>query len=173
MKKQYATEDIIMPLQDILTRHEDLRRSTYHHEILVRGSDFEACRQRVLDFFKKYQLVSYSQMTVIENHCLPSSHPNFAVRLKEAIQKNRQILQDLIGELQSEGVNTLHDLKDLPQGYKSKMHHVIAHFLDGFFGIDTYFYNLEEDSHWVSREFQQKIQAMPSNHWIISIEAKI
>jgi len=162
-----------MPLQDILTRHEDLGRSIYYHEILVKGSDFEACSHHVLRFFEKYQLVRYSQITVNENRCLPASHPDFTVRLQEAIQKNRQILQDLIGDLQSEGVNTLHDLKDLPQGYKSKMNHVIAHFVDGFFGIDTYFYNLEEESHWVSREFQQKIHAMPSQHWIISIEARI
>ncbi len=50
----------------------------------------------------------------------------------------------------------------MPQGYKSKMLHVITHFLDGFFGIDTFFYNLEEDSHWVSEELQKKIAEAPT-----------
>lgn len=162
-----------MPLQDILARHIDLGKSVYYHEILVKGSDFEACKNKVLHFFEKYQLVRYSQINILETQSLSASSPDFEGRLKSAISKNHQILHDLIKILRGEGIITLNDLQDLPQGYKSKMLHVITHFLDGFFGIDTFFYNLEDDSHWVIEEFKEKIKAEPSRYWIINIEARI
>jgi hypothetical protein len=43
--------------------------------------------------------------------------------------------------------------------------------LDGFFGIDTYFFNLEEESHWVSVELQKSMEAAPSAYWLLTIEA--
>src|SRR4030043_54062 len=70
-------------------------------------------------------------------------------------------------------INILKDLQELPQGYKSKILHVITHLLDGFFGIDTYFYNLEEDSHWVSEELKEKIKTNPPIFWLLSLEAQI
>ena len=162
-----------MPFQDILIRHKDLGKRKYHHEILVRGSDFEACKKKVLHFFEKYQLVRYSSIHILEKESLSASRSGFDERLRNAIMENRKIINDLIKEFQGEGVSTLDDLKDLPQGYQSKMLHVITHLLDGFFGIDTYFYNLEEDSHWVSEEFWGRIKDMPPHYWIISTEAEI
>lgn len=162
-----------MPFQDILTRHTDLGKRKYQHEILVKGPDFESCRKKVLHFFEKYQLVRYSSIRVIENESVSASGSGFDKRLRKAILKNRKILHDLIKELRGEGFTMLEDLNVLPQGYQSKVLHVITHFLDGFFGIDTYFYNLEDDSHWVSEEFQGKIKASPSHYWIITLEARI
>ncbi|MBS1113124.1 MAG: hypothetical protein H6Q92_887, partial [Nitrospirae bacterium] len=83
-----------------------------------------------------------------------------------------RILRGLIKELQVEGVMNLDDLNALPQGYKTKMLHVITHFLDGFFGIDTYFYNLVEDSHWVSEEMRRRIAENPSDFWLLSLDAR-
>lgn len=162
-----------MPFQDILYRHEDSRETEYHHEILVKGSDFQACKKKVLLFFEKYQLVRYSDIAILENRSLSAADSGFENRLNEAILKNRQIVNELIEELQSKEITTLNDLKKLPQGYKSKMLHVITHFLDGFFGIDTYFYSLEDDSHWVTEESLEKIKASPSDYWLLSLEAKI
>ena len=51
------------------------------------------------------------------------------------------------------------------------MLHVITHLLDGFFGIDSYFYNLVEDSHWVSEELRATIKTSPSRYWLIAVEA--
>lgn len=162
-----------MPFQDILTRHEDSRKTEYHHEILVKGSDFQACKKKVLHFFKKYQLVRYSYIAILENKSVSAADSGFEDRLNEAILKNRQIVNKLIGELQTEKIKTLNDLKALPQGYKSKMLHIITHFIDGFFGIDTYFYSLEDDSHWVTEESLEKIKASPPDYWLLSLEAKI
>lgn len=131
-----------MPFQDILTRHKDIGKTKYRHDIFVSGSDFDACKKKVLHFFEKYQLVRYSHINILEEDSVPSSSPVFWGRLGKAILKNHQIVHDLIKELQGEGIITLDDLQELPQGYKSKMLHTVTHFLDGFFGIDTYFYNL-------------------------------
>ncbi len=162
-----------MPLQDILARHRDLKETTYYHVILVKGTGYEACKKKVLSFFDQYQLVRYSDIKVRKNESVSASNPEFAKKLRKGILKNRRILNTLVKELQGEGVNTLNDLNELRQGYKTKMLHVITHFLDGFFGIDTYFYNLGEDSHWVSEKFREKISEQPSGFWLIYLEASI
>ncbi|MEW6419452.1 MAG: hypothetical protein AB1480_15285 [Nitrospirota bacterium] len=117
-----------MPFTDILSRQEDLGKTKFYHEILTKGSDFETCKKRVLHFFQNYQLVRYSNIVIIEEDSLTASSLGFRDRLQKAILKNNQILHDLIKELQDENITTLDDLKKLPQGYKSKMLHVITHF---------------------------------------------
>lgn len=162
-----------MPSTDILTRQKDIGKNKYNHEILVKGTDLEACKRKVLHFFQNYQLVRYSHINIVEEESLSASNLGFWDKLEKANQKNRQILHELIKELEGEGLTTLEDLQELPQGYKSKMLHVITHLLDGFFGIDTYFYNLEEDSHWVSEELKEKIKTNPPIFWLLSLEARI
>jgi hypothetical protein len=162
-----------MPYNDILARDKDLRKPVYRHEMLVKETDFEAAQQRVLHFFERYQLVRYSKIDVIQEESLAASEPAFMRRLQSAVRENRRILHDLMSELQAEGVLKLDNLEQLPQGYKTKMLHVITHFLDGFFGIDTFFYNLEDDMHWVTEEFQGKITSAPSDYWLLSVRAKI
>ena len=161
-----------MPLTDILSREKDLQRNVYRHEILVKGADFGTCRAKVLQFFERYELVRYSQVEVAQDASRSAGDPDFHDRLQKAISKNREILGELIDDLQREGAVTLHDLSALSQGYKTKMLHVITHILDGFFGIDTYFYNLEEDSHWISDTLGKKIRADSSHYWLLTIEAK-
>jgi hypothetical protein len=162
-----------VPFRDILSREKDLQKSIYRHTILVKGTDFHACKMRVLDFFQQYQLVRYSHITVLENESLPASDPGFGDRLQQALLENRKILHELIEELQREGIRTLNDLEDIPQGYKTKMLHVITHLVDGFFGIDTSFYNFEEDSHWVTDDCRSKIASAPVLYWLLNVEATI
>jgi hypothetical protein len=162
-----------MPYQDILSRHEDLKKTKYHHKMLVMAPDFDAAEKKVLHFFEKYELVRYSFIEIKGNESMPASDQQCEQRIREAILENRQILNGLVQELQDEQVRTLDDLKDLPQGYKSKMLHVITHFVDGFFGIDTYFYNLTEYSHWVTQPFWDKIRATPADYWLLSVEAEV
>jgi hypothetical protein len=162
-----------MPLTDILSREKDLQKNVYKHEILVKGTDFESCEAKVLQFFERYQLVRYSQIDVVQDASPAAGDPDFDDRLQKAILKNRRILHELTNELQREGVATVHDLSALPQGYKTKMLHVITHLLDGFFGIDTYFYNLEEDSHWVSDTLLKTMRDPPSPYRLLMIEAKV
>lgn len=162
-----------MKTHDILSRELDLGKSRYYHEIFVKGFDFESAKKRVLIFFERYQLVRYSNIHILESSAISATDRNFHERLQAAISKNRQIIYELSEEIKSENISTLDDIIALPQGYKTKMLHVITHFMDGFFGIDTYFYNLEEDSHWVSEKMLEKIKNNPSNYWILSIEAEI
>ncbi len=72
-----------------------------------------------------------------------------------------------------EGVSLLNDLENMPQGYRTKMLHVITHLLDGFFGIDSYFYNLEEDSHQVSEELKKKMAGELTDYWLLPVEGRI
>lgn len=162
-----------MPYNDILDRHRDLNKPVYLYEILVRGSGFEACREKVLLFFQKYQLVRFSVITIREEASVPAVNPAFQGRLRQAILTNRGILNNLIRELQDEKITTLSDLNALPQGYKTKLLHIITHFLDGFLGIDTHFYNLIEDSHWISEELLNSIVETPSDFWLLSLDAHI
>lgn len=162
-----------MPFDDILDRHLDTHKPTYQYEILVKGSDYESCEKRALLFFQRYQLVRFSDVTIQKGRSVHASNQEFHERLREATRENRKILDNLIRELQEEKVETLEDLHTLPQGYKTKLLHVITHFLDGFFGIDTHFYNLVEDSHWVSAEIEKSIREAPSNFWLISLDARI
>ncbi|MEJ2057239.1 MAG: hypothetical protein P8X39_05310, partial [Desulfofustis sp.] len=62
------------------------------------------------------------------------------------------------------------DLIDLNQGYQSKILHIIAHFLDGFIGIDSVFYNLIDDSHWLSDETRDKIEQQPDRFRLLSLK---
>lgn len=162
-----------MPLQDILEREEMIGKTKYRHEMLVKGADFGICKRKVLHFFEHYQLVRYSRVIILEDESFPASAPGYWERLDKAILKNRHIVNGLIKELQAEGLTTLDDIGNMPQGFKSKMLHVITHLLDGFFGIDTFFYNLEEDSHWVSEELQKKMAEAPTYYWILAAEANI
>lgn len=159
-----------MAIIDILLREKDLQKTKYSHEILTKGSDFEFSKKRVLRFFERYKLVNYSQVNVLENESIPASSPDFEVRLTAAILKNQQ---PGVVQLQTEGFKTIQDLQTMPQGYMTRVFHVITHLLDGKFGLDTHFYNLEEDSHWVSDEFFNKIKADTSFYWLLSIKAEI
>lgn len=91
--------------------------------------------------------------------------------MEQALRKKRDILENFIKELSEEGYTLLSELKELPQGYLSKVFHLIAHFLDGFFGIDSYFYNLLEDSHWISQPLLKKIKKEPQRFYLIEVIA--
>ncbi len=88
------------PARDILSREEELRKTKYRHEILVRGKDMETCKNKVLRFFRDYHLVRYSSVTILEDESLPASDPGFRERLESAELENRRILHELVEELQ-------------------------------------------------------------------------
>jgi len=161
------------PAKDILSRGNELQRAKYRHEILVKGKDLETCKNKVLRFFRDYELVRYSSITILEDETLPASDPEFGKRLERAERENRRILHGLAEELRGEGVTLLDDIENMPQGYRTNMLHVITHLLDGFFGIDSYFYNLEEDSHWVSEELGRRIKGSLADYWLLPLEGEI
>jgi hypothetical protein len=124
-------------------------------------------------FFQRIMLIRYDEVLVRENEAINATGENFQARIEEGIQANRKVLGEFLASLQEEGFLSLDDLQGLEKGYLSKILHTIAHLQDGFIGIDSRFYNLEEDSHYVSRQLQQKIREIPRNYWILRVTGRI
>jgi hypothetical protein len=141
-----------------------------HHEMLVAGDSFESCRKQVMDYFARTELVRYDRVTIDDKGSRPGGHLDFSRCVTEAIQKNRRILEGLADDLKDTGVHTTTDLLTLPQGYPSKVLHILTHFLDGFIGIDSVFFNLIDDSHWLPEQTQQAISAAPDGYWLIPVD---
>lgn len=140
------------------------------HEMLVAGDSLEHCRKQVADFFARTQLVRYDRITIDDRGAKPGSHQDFSRCVSEAIQKNRSILKGLAEDLKDAGVQTTTDLLTLSQGYPSKVLHILTHFLDGFIGIDSVFYSLIDDSHWLPEQTQQAISTAPDGYWLIPVD---
>jgi len=143
------------------------------HDILLAGSDFKSCRQRVERFFDRTTLIHYDQLLVLEDESLNGSNEKFGARLKENLAANHMVVAELLQNLKEEGFAGIDDLKGVEKGYVSKVFHTIAHLLDGFIGIDSRFYNLEEDSHGVSRDLGRKIHTAPQNYWMLRVKGRI
>jgi hypothetical protein len=141
-----------------------------HHEMLVAGDSLESCRKQVVDYFARTQLVRYDRVTIDDSGSRRGSHQDFSRCVTEAIRKNRHILEGLADELKDAGGQTTAHLLNLPQGYPSKVLHILTHFLDGFIGIDSVFYNLIDDSHWLPQQTQQAISAKPDGYWLIPVD---
>lgn len=139
------------------------------HVVLVEGDDSDICRTQVLNFFERTSLVHYDNI-VVEDTILSGSDPDFAIELEDGLKKNRLTLSRFIDELASTGFEGKGDLIKLGQGYQSKILHIIAHFLDGFIGIDSVFYNLTEDSHWLSDTARKKIKRQPERFRLLFLQ---
>jgi hypothetical protein len=139
------------------------------HAVLVEGSDIEGCKKQVLSFFAQTTLVQYDDI-VIEDNALSGEALNFDDELQRAILRNREMLQGFIDELAATGFEKRNDLADVVQGYHSKVLHIIAHFLDGFIGIDSAFYNMIDDSHWVSEETREQISRTPGRFQLLYLQ---
>jgi hypothetical protein len=143
------------------------------HDILVAGSDFALCSQRVRRFFDRTMLIRYDKVHITENESINGTDSNFQKRIGEGLAANHEILAAFLANLKEEGFASLDDLQSLGKGYLSKILHTIAHLQDGFIGVDSRFYNLEEDSHGISRSLQQKIGLAPQNYWILRVRGLI
>ncbi len=139
------------------------------HSILVQGQSFSECREHVLGFFAKTTLVHYDGVRVVEEESFSADDARFEAGLEKGIGANRQALKDLLAELQEGGSVALQDLIHLPQGYQSKVIHTLAHLLDGFIGIDTCFYNLLDDSHWLDESRRAAIKDSPKEYWLLLV----
>ena len=142
------------------------------HDLLVSGPDLESCSQHVLSFFDKSQLVHYDSVEVDPDHSASGTDNHFDELLNKAIKANKKILGELLAKLEDDGCTTFDDLLNLPQGFQSKMLHTISHLLDGFFGIDSRFFDIDELSHWVTESRKNMIDSTPDQCWIIRVKAK-
>jgi hypothetical protein len=128
--------------------------------VLSEGKSPEACKTQVMNFFEQTTLVRYDNI-VVDEIILSATDPKFSEELDLGLKRNRQTLRKFIDELGETGFETRSDLMAVDQGYQSKILHIIAHFLDGFVGIDSVFYNLVEDSHWLSNDTKEQIDQEP------------
>lgn len=143
------------------------------HDVLVAGSDFESCRQRVEHFFDRTTLIRYDEALIIKTDSVNGSQAGFWRRIQEGLKNNQEVLEKLLAHLKGEGFTTLDDLLSLEKGYQSKVLHTIAHLKDGFVGIDSRFFNLEEDSHGITGHLKQKIAATPDSYWLLRVCGRI
>ena len=128
--------------------------------VLTEGESPAACKTQVMNFFERTTLVRYDNI-VIDDKFLSATDPRFNEELDLGLKRNRQTLRKFIDELGTAGFETRSDLMALTQGYQSKILHIIAHFLDGFVGIDSIFYHLVDDSHWLTEDTREQIDQEP------------
>lgn len=140
------------------------------HNILVAGDSFAHCSQLVHKFFDLTSLVIYDCIEIREQASVSGLDPHFLEITDQAVLRNREIAQRLITEISQSGIKKTEDLINIKQGYLSKTFHLLSHFLDGFIGIDSYFYNLLDDSHWLSLETRQRVEQNPKQYWLLHVE---
>ena len=143
-----------------------------YHEFLVEADSFENASSRVEKFLDTYELVNYQKIDIIRARSCSGSDTSFLQRLEVALKENNEILESYIKEFQAAGITNFDQLHEIKQGYLSKLFHITAHFLDGFFDIDSYFYNLSEYSHQISGDLLTKIKDNPSDFWLIAVDAE-
>ncbi len=140
------------------------------HKILVAGESFSNCCDQVHKFFDLTSLVMYDCIQVIDDKCRSGLDSDFFDIIATAETKNHTTVNNLIDELQQTGATRISDLRHLEHGYPSKVLHIVSHLLDGFIGIDSHFYNMLADSHWLAKDLQLDIEAKPEMFWLIHID---
>ena len=145
---------------------------TIEHSLLVSAPDLATGENHLRLFFEKSQLVHYDSIEIDPLHCMNATAPEFEECLQHAVDNNRRILSELLTKLTREGCTNLQDLLSLPQGFQSKILHTISHLLDGFFGIDSKLYDIDEISHWITDDRRQQILRSPETCWLIPVKAQ-
>lgn len=145
---------------------------TKTHWLLCAADDYPAACDSVRTFFRNSLLLHYDAVeTAREGSWSAVSGDEFWRTVEDGIAENRLALAGMLDELKAEGCSRIADLATLPMGYPSKVLHTVAHLLDGFIGIDSVFYNLAEDSHWLSDRLRETILLTPARYWLIRVEA--
>ncbi len=145
---------------------------TVSHTFMVTGPDRDTCSRHVHFFLDTTQLVRYDSVEIDRKHSIRGTEPRFQQELDMVLAANQAIMAELLGELRQEGCRQLDDLLTLPQGFQSKLLHTVSHLLDGFFGIDSRFFDLDEDSHRLTAKRRQQIRDTPAQCWLIGITAR-
>lgn len=140
------------------------------HNVLVSAPDYQNGRKQVETFFANTLLVRYDKIDVNaeKSHCATDN--GFIDALENCLIANNDTLEKFINEFAKTGFKSIRDLKSVEHGYPSKLLHIITHFLDGFIGIDTVFYNLIDDSHWLPENTRQAIRENPDHYWLIHLD---
>lgn len=140
------------------------------HNILLGGESFAHCSDQVHKFFDLTSLVIYDCIEIKEDKSFSGLDVDFFQQIELAQQKNEQRIKRLIEELHQSGVKKTQDFINIEQGYISKTVHLLSHFLDGFIGIDSNFYNLLDDSHRLVADTRKIITQNPAHYWFLHVD---
>jgi len=140
------------------------------HLVLVSAPDYDSACSQVRDFFDATPLVRYDRIDIREEKSYRGTDESFNQTLRRGIAANHATLQRFIGEFEKTGFRDIGDLEQVECGYPSKLLHIITHFLDGFIGIDSTFYNLIDDSHWLPEDTAEALAATPEHYFVIQLD---
>ncbi len=141
------------------------------HILLVQAENAKEAVHQVRHFLQTSELVSYEQLNIDETRVMAGNSDTFWKDLRQGVEENRKFSRWVLKELQETGVGEVADLLALPLGYPSKLLHILAHMVDGFVGIDSVFYNMVEDSHWLGEKIETVIRKNPEQFWLVPVEA--
>ena len=140
------------------------------HKVLLAGDSFDHCSEQVHKFFNLTSLVIYDCIETIETKTISGLDALFFDHIAQAESRNRLTVQGLTDELIKAEIMRTEDFQKIEQGYLSKTLHILSHFLDGFIGIDSYFYNLLDDSHWLPQATTDAINKNPHHYWLLHVD---
>ncbi|MEE4242652.1 MAG: hypothetical protein V2I36_14390 [Desulfopila sp.] len=140
------------------------------HLILVSAPDLESACDQVEDFFDNTPLVRYDRIEIKRDECCSGEESAFHHAIENGLETNSATLHKFIAEFEKTGFHSIKDLHTVECGYPSKLLHIITHFLDGFIGIDSAFYNLTDSSHRLPEETRRHIRETPGHYWAIQLD---
>ena len=140
------------------------------HLVLVSAPDLESACTQVVEFFDNTLLVRYDRIDIKRHQCYAGDDAAFQNALAKGIETNSATLKKFITEFEKTGFQSVKDLHNVECGYPSKLLHIITHFLDGFIGIDSAFYNLTDSSHWLLEQTRENIKETPHHYWAIQLD---
>ena len=141
------------------------------HDFLAKAPDFSSAKAQASKFLQDTTLIRYGSVEIDHNKSCSAEHKGFWRQLDQGVAENRKIVAGLIRELELCDYSSLHDLSSVKQGFESKILHTITHMLDGFVGVDSVFYSLIEDSHWLSPSLREEIMSQPNQYWLVHVVA--
>ncbi|WP_310601290.1 hypothetical protein [Desulfobulbus sp.] len=139
------------------------------HYFLVRSQSAALAGRHVERYLANNQLIDYAEFFIRVEEILNGQDALFRQTLEYGMAANDKFARRMLDHLKEEGVRTLDQLLEVQQGYVTKVLHTLTHLLDGFIGIDSVFYNLVEDSHWLSEALSENIRTHPALFWLVPV----
>ena len=150
----------------------DDNRDTVAPAFLVDADSYSTACKKILNFLGQTTLIKYDSIVFDDAASCSAGDPEFWAMVDTALDGNAKSIHSLIQELETSGYTRLVDLAEMRQGYDSKILHILTHFLDGFIGFDSSFYNLIEDSHQLSDSLRTVIVHAPEKYWFVQVGAE-
>jgi len=139
------------------------------HYLLLESSNLKTAELYAHYFFDHNDLVRYDSVAIESNAIICGNDSEFFKNIETGQEANKQAINSLVDELHAEGASDPQTWSTLQQGYTTKLLHTVIHLLDGFFGIDSVFYNLVENSHQVTGALLTRINEHPEKYWLVPV----